>query len=939
MAAIIHALSCLRMASPEEEGTQSAYLDGLLGVAKLSPAELLDTVLDEEDGASCLAAVLLLLKRADTTERQLERAVRKLCLPALAAGKGGSASGSAPSQIVDSVAEVVSAKRCWQYATDHLLPLCYRSIGLQQFEGLPTDGHGLAELDPSKACQLAAAVIQEANAAGEREEKERGAQSEDSWRQQSLPEATMMDGPFESSTPLEGYARGVISVQSAQLGSKVGGVEPPGDVRQAQQSAVELFLRPLFAALKQNIGSSLRAQIIQSLLPPLLEAAVAVRWTAGLWGLDQGRLVAGDDEEVARSAIRRELWGCCTALLTPGGFTRSQGYELLAVFARWLLPPFSGLLAADLPPNASTASRFDVRAEAGFWEAIRSGLVDSDALTRKRSLRCLKAALPTGVTGQLASTGLPGKERKPAPQEARSHDSRSSRSSSRGVPPPVPHSDSAKASELGHVDDDLDAHGAGADSGPPAVGGSNDAARDPAGSRRGGGNRNGGEKALDTDKRTRQEARHFLPDAASHLYHSSLARWQAFLLLFDTLEEYGLWLAEAAWERQMEHLIPRIGTSRADDAAAYRQLAPDFRSELDVSFAWIAVLWQRGFEHTNPQVRRLIVESFWTRDWLNNSCIASVSQSFVLGPLLRVLDDPNLHSGFGVGESYSSETAVAAVDFFGKFAAALDARERANFVGKLVPAIVDQAPTRSGFMTLVMTLEAAATCPAPGPERMGQYHGQLHAIYGTQCDSCEGAPEMEMEVATGDTAAMRSRDELLDGLRGLVEESKKHFNPLYRAKACGHIFSCARAFVRAPATSLLAVAQLVSSFSASQLGPNGPLLRPVRAWLYSEPGPGVDTWLKDGLQGIRGSYFAAGAAEPGASDGRGFAARQPSAGHKRGGPEGAVARAEAGGGVSAQSWRRKSHGPRGRKSCLKRCIGAQRRRRLREERQGACARD
>lgn len=69
-----------------------------------------------------------------------------------------------------------------------------------------------------------------------------------------------------------------------------------------------------------------------------------------------------------------------------------------------------------------------------------------------------------------------------------------------------------------------------------------------------------------------------------------VGRWEALLLLLETMEEYGVHLAENAWPMQIDILIPSV--------------PPPGRREgegSDVDFSWLAVLFQRGFEHNNPQ--------------------------------------------------------------------------------------------------------------------------------------------------------------------------------------------------------------------------------------------------------------------------------------------------------------------------------------------------
>lgn len=124
-------------------------------------------------------------------------------------------------------------------------------------------------------------------------------------------------------------------------------------------------------------------------------------------------------------------------------------------------------------------------------------------------------------------------------------------------------------------------------------------------------------------------------------------RWGAFILLHETLEEYGTHLVEAAWSHQVPSrlnfcfssvnspasfpffsscivlwfsellandgmsvcrqmsLLLQFTKSKGDDkdAAPYWAGAWSQKksSSVDVNFTWISVLWQRGFDHANPQ--------------------------------------------------------------------------------------------------------------------------------------------------------------------------------------------------------------------------------------------------------------------------------------------------------------------------------------------------
>ena len=72
--------------------------------------------------------------------------------------------------------------------------------------------------------------------------------------------------------------------------------------------------------------------------------------------------------------------------------------------------------------------------------------------------------------------------------------------------------------------------------------------------------------------------------------------------MYEMLEEYGTHLVEAAWAHQISLLLPTIEGWSPEIRYA---VIWDHQSEIehvDVAFLWMTVLWQRGFDHGNPQV-------------------------------------------------------------------------------------------------------------------------------------------------------------------------------------------------------------------------------------------------------------------------------------------------------------------------------------------------
>lgn len=80
---------------------------------------------------------------------------------------------------------------------------------------------------------------------------------------------------------------------------------------------------------------------------------------------------------------------------------------------------------------------------------------------------------------------------------------------------------------------------------------------------------------------------------------------------------------------------------------------------------WMADLWERGFSHENPQVRCLVMQSFLDIAWERyKDCTQIIPRGFVLGPLIRGLNDVVHHKDFGIGGAYSSKTIKDVERFF-----------------------------------------------------------------------------------------------------------------------------------------------------------------------------------------------------------------------------------------------------------------------------------
>lgn len=130
---------------------------------------------------------------------------------------------------------------------------------------------------------------------------------------------------------------------------------------------------------------------------------------------------------------------------------------------------------------------------------------------------------------------------------------------------------------------------------------------------------------------------------------NSQQQWEAFVLLFEMLEEYGTHLVEAAWNHQITSLL-QFSVSHDNFVSAISGSMHQTQSETWAEvFSWLSILWKRGFCHDNPQVRCMIMQSFLGIEWRKyGSCVKSVPESFILGSLMEALNDPVHHSDFGL---------------------------------------------------------------------------------------------------------------------------------------------------------------------------------------------------------------------------------------------------------------------------------------------------
>ncbi|WVZ55050.1 hypothetical protein U9M48_005765 [Paspalum notatum var. saurae] len=288
--------------------------------------------------------------------------------------------------------------------------------------------------------------------------------------------------------------------------------------------------------------------------------------------------------------------------------------------------------------------------------------------------------------------------------------------------------------------------------------------------------------------------------------------WKIFLLLYEMLQEYGTHLVEAAWMHQVVLLFEFTPHSDYLDHTSNRT----FRSQMESwegILHWMAVLWERGFSHENPQVRCLVMQSFLDISWERYKvCAQIIPRSFVLGPLLRGLNDVVHHKDFGIGGAYNSKTIKGAERFFSTYTQNLARCDRIHLVWSLASAAKQDSFGRAGLMTLSSCV-AACTCQSD-----------------TNDVPCATSGKEAIKCDTGVPAEVSSAD-LLDALWILSERSKQHFNPKYRLKVCEQAIQVAASLISATEIPLNQLLNFISTIPREFTDYFGPLRVVVQKWL------------------------------------------------------------------------------------------------------------
>ncbi|KAK4844740.1 hypothetical protein QYF36_023863 [Acer negundo] len=294
-------------------------------------------------------------------------------------------------------------------------------------------------------------------------------------------------------------------------------------------------------------------------------------------------------------------------------------------------------------------------------------------------------------------------------------------------------------------------------------------------------------------------------------------QWEAFILLYEMLEEYGTHLVEAAWNHQVSKLLQFCESN--DNLPS--SISGVHSNQMETSgeiFEWLSILWERGFRHGNPQVRCMIMQSFLGIEWKDHgNCAKSVPESFVLGPFMEGLNDPVHHKDFGVKGVYSSRTIEGASCFLHQYASFLNGRKQIAFLSNLAT-VAKRSFGRVGLMAL-------AECIASAASGVGTHND-------SEADCCGDAlAEMVQMESCPENFTQTDKSDLLDVLRFVIESSKQHFNPNYRLRVCEKVLEAAASLVCASDVPLEKLLHFISAVPREFTDYGGSLRAVVQEWL------------------------------------------------------------------------------------------------------------
>ncbi|XP_074269533.1 uncharacterized protein LOC141592672 [Silene latifolia] len=296
---------------------------------------------------------------------------------------------------------------------------------------------------------------------------------------------------------------------------------------------------------------------------------------------------------------------------------------------------------------------------------------------------------------------------------------------------------------------------------------------------------------------------------------SQKQKWEAFILLYEMLEEYGTHLVEAAWNHQISLLLQP--SDHHESSVASNQQFDVFSSD----FNWLAILWERGLCHDNPLVRCYIMKSFLDIDWKSqDNCREMFPEDFILGAFMQGMNDPVHHKDFGLRGVHSSRTIEGASKFLHQYCSFLSIREQVSFLKKLASVAREQSLSRAGLMSLSQCVISASKSTSASAQTHieGIFSAREHADVSAHSAGINGFP-------------CTDKAGLIDSLRFLVENSKQHFNRNFRFRVCEDVVDAAISVVCAHELPLESIFHFIGALPREFTDRTGSLRNKLQNWL------------------------------------------------------------------------------------------------------------
>ncbi|KAL9246886.1 hypothetical protein vseg_020367 [Gypsophila vaccaria] len=290
-------------------------------------------------------------------------------------------------------------------------------------------------------------------------------------------------------------------------------------------------------------------------------------------------------------------------------------------------------------------------------------------------------------------------------------------------------------------------------------------------------------------------------------------KWEAFILLYEMLEEYGTHLVEAAWNHQIMVLL-QSSTSHESSVESSQQV-----DVFGGNFIWLAILWERGLFHDNPLVRCHIMKSFLDIDWKSQSnCREMFPKDFVLGAFMQGLNDPVHHKDFGLRGVHSSRTIDAASKFIHQYCRFMCRRERISFLNELASVAREQSLSRAGLMSLsrcIISASNSSSISAADTHTKDIFEAKEHTYVSADVNGLPPTDDLD----------------LIDSLRFLIENSKQHFNRNFRFRVCEDVVEAAISVVFAHELTLESLLHFLGAVPREFINKSGSLRIKLQNWL------------------------------------------------------------------------------------------------------------